>query len=142
MASFNNGLNLYLHDRYTLSGQNLALNSHYSFQINADTLSQGNRFELIIGNAVTGTAKKVSTSARLYPNPAEAGNVYLQLPGNTETDEATITITDLTGKTVSEQQVVINASEPGLFKSPAVSGLYVVNYVFKNRTGNLKLTIQ
>ncbi|MCC9166748.1 T9SS type A sorting domain-containing protein [Pontibacter harenae] len=76
----------------------------------------------------------------VYPNPAQGKNVDLLVQGLEMSEEATVLVTDLTGKRIINQPLQEHAVT--LATSNLKSGIYIVSLVSKSGTQTQKLVIR
>ena len=96
----NFGATIYLIDSYTKTIHDVKASATYSFTIDKNNAAtQSNRFALVFSKAIAPT---VITGIKVYPNPADK-QITVQLP--TTTDKYTVTISDIAGKKVYQNQL-------------------------------------
>ena len=111
--------NIYLLDKYTKTSQEVKGNPVYSFTIDKNNAAtQSNRFALVFSKAIV---PSVITGIKVYPNPADK-QITVQLP--TTTDKYTVTISDIAGKKVYQNQLSSGTQSINIAK--LTKGNYVI----------------
>ena len=138
----------YLEDRST--GERTELvdgwnNISFTPDISSGTTDMADRFAISFGSKsalpAEGTQAGFAKAITLYPNPVTDGQLFLQLPK--EMDEATVTITNMLGQTVSKSKIA-NSSATGnlLDVYGLIPGIYHVKVSGKEIEHLQKLVIQ
>lgn len=85
------------------------------------------------------------TSLNIYPNPSGDGNFVIVLSLNSSIDHATITITDLVGRVIHQQQATINdgmLSQPVKLGEGIPAGTYMVRIIAAENVYTTQLVYQ
>jgi hypothetical protein len=119
-----NQFQVVLEDKLLNTIQPLTAASTYSFSHSGST--SGNRFLLHLNGSQNAMVKEEKgLELKLFPNPSQ-GQFRLQLTG-IETDEALLTITDITGKVMQQQEVkATNGSISETVDLKAAKGIYLL----------------
>jgi hypothetical protein len=116
-------------DNYQQTETALNNSTNYPFTINDDTASQGeSRFEIVFNQTNTATviAETLTNNklfaVKLFGNIGNNRTVNLQLQ-NANNNQATVTVSDVQGKTISTKTIINGNNSIGL---PTAKGLYIV----------------
>src|SRR6185295_16790929 len=89
--------------------------------------------------------ESVSSSLNIYPNPSSDGNFVIALNVNNSVDHATITITNLLGKVIYQQEAPINGgvlSQQVKFGEGIPTGTYMVRIIAAETVYTTQLVYQ
>lgn len=120
------GAKLYLHDKYLNKVQEITEGFEYWFDITKDPASMGNnRFTINMGYEAASITIKESKEAhvRIAPNPA---TTTVNVSFEDVADNATLRITDMSGKAVYQQAVNANMGKVSVPVNQLPTGIYMV----------------
>ncbi|MES2388754.1 MAG: FG-GAP-like repeat-containing protein [Bacteroidota bacterium] len=138
------GFTVYLKDNYNGVMQDIALEQNYSFTINADPASKGaTRFEIVFTpSSVTGIGAKAGAMFDVSPNPGRSEDITLNI-GQAKGQNATITVTDMLGRTVQSRRLNLNAGAAAEKLGAGLkAGVYNVTCTTENGTLSRKVVVE
>ena len=121
---------VFLKDNFTGIIQDLSSVPTYQFTLTSNAATRNiNRFELIFSASVTNIAGNLGEATfSVYPNPANSSGVINVALGGFEGNNATVTITNMVGKTMLVEEVAINSNglKVSQVNAQLASGVYMV----------------
>jgi N-acetylneuraminic acid mutarotase len=135
-----NQFHVALEDKQLNTIQSLTPNSNFTFSHSGGT--SGNRFLLHLnGSKKAMVNEEKGMELKLFPNPSQ-GQFQFELSG-IETDKALLTITDITGKVMQQQEVkATNGSISETVNLKAAKGIYLLQVKADSQTFIRKVVVE